>query len=94
MNTAAAKALASALQEASHTLDDVITKIHHLYERHNKPPEALVDEIGREIGQTHDEWEARLGLAIALQSVMLYVDDEAHVMACLQFVLDKGVSDR
>lgn len=94
--TAAAGALAALVKEYRQVLARLLEQMRKLYEEKNAPPRAIVDDVGREIGRTADQWQARQGVAVALRQLCAFLSDsDEHLLhAYLDLVEPAGVLDR
>ncbi|KAM6945032.1 stalled ribosome sensor GCN1 [Lycodopsis pacificus] len=91
---AAAEALSSAVSQYKDQAATVLGQLTELYHQKLYRPPPVLDALGRVISESPpDQWEARGGIALALNKLSLYLD-EAQVTPLFLFFVPDALNDR
>ncbi|MBN3289218.1 GCN1 kinase, partial [Polypterus senegalus] len=91
---AGAEALSNAVAQYRHQASDVMMKLVELYQEKLYRPPPKLDALGRTISEMPpDQWEARCGIALALNKLSQYLDC-SRVTPLFQFFVPEALHDR
>ncbi|XP_043924837.1 eIF-2-alpha kinase activator GCN1 [Protopterus annectens] len=91
---AAAEALSSAVSVYPEQAAEVLAKLMAIYQEKLYRPPPVLDALGRVISESPpDQWEARCGIAIALNRLAQYLD-RSQVKPLFQFFIPDALNDR
>uniref|UniRef100_A0A8C4T4N2 GCN1 activator of EIF2AK4 n=1 Tax=Erpetoichthys calabaricus TaxID=27687 RepID=A0A8C4T4N2_ERPCA len=91
---AGAEALSNAVAQYRHQASDVMMKLMELYQEKLYRPPPKLDALGRTISEMPpDQWEARCGIALALNKLSQYLDC-SRVTPLFQFFVPEALHDR
>uniref|UniRef100_A0A8C8HMZ4 TOG domain-containing protein n=1 Tax=Oncorhynchus tshawytscha TaxID=74940 RepID=A0A8C8HMZ4_ONCTS len=94
VRTAGAEALSSAISEYRDQSPLVLGQLNELYHQKLYRPPPVLDALGRVISeQPPDQWEARCGIALALNKLCQYLD-EPQVTPLFLFFVPDALNDR
>uniref|UniRef100_A0A8K9V568 GCN1 activator of EIF2AK4 n=1 Tax=Oncorhynchus mykiss TaxID=8022 RepID=A0A8K9V568_ONCMY len=94
VRTAGAEALSSAICEYRDQSPIVLGQLNELYHQKLYRPPPVLDALGRVISeQPPDQWEARCGIALALNKLCQYLD-EPQVTPLFLFFVPDALNDR
>ncbi|XP_031705252.1 eIF-2-alpha kinase activator GCN1 isoform X2 [Anarrhichthys ocellatus] len=94
VRSAAAEALSSAVSQYKDQAATVLGQLTELYHQKLYRPPPVLDALGRVISESPpDQWEARGGIALALNKLSLYLD-EAQVTPLFLFFVPDALNDR
>uniref|UniRef100_A0A4W5R6Q8 GCN1 activator of EIF2AK4 n=1 Tax=Hucho hucho TaxID=62062 RepID=A0A4W5R6Q8_9TELE len=94
VRTAGAEALSSAISEYRDQSPIVLGQLNELYHQKLYRPPPVLDALGRVISeQPPDQWEARCGIALALNKLCQYLD-EPQVTPLFLFFVPDALNDR
>ncbi|XP_012704734.2 eIF-2-alpha kinase activator GCN1 isoform X1 [Fundulus heteroclitus] len=94
IRTAAAEALSSAVSQYREQAATVLGQLTELYHQKLYRPPPVLDALGRVISESPpDQWEARCGIALALNQMSQYLD-EAQVTPLFLFFVPDALNDR
>ncbi|XP_069071140.1 stalled ribosome sensor GCN1 isoform X2 [Pleurodeles waltl] len=91
---AGAEALSSAVSQYRDQSSNVMKKLMEIYEEKLYRPPPVLDALGRVISESPpDQWEARCGIALALNKLSQYLDG-SQVKPLFQFFVPEALNDR
>nr|XP_003478419.1 eIF-2-alpha kinase activator GCN1 isoform X1 [Cavia porcellus] len=91
---AGAEALSQAVAQYHRHAADVMGRLMEIYQEKLYRPPPVLDALGRVISESPpDEWEARCGLALALNKLSQYLDS-SQVKPLFQFFVPDALNDR
>ncbi|XP_040898957.1 eIF-2-alpha kinase activator GCN1 [Toxotes jaculatrix] len=94
VRSAAAEALSSAVSEYRDQSATVLGQLTELYHQKLYRPPPVLDALGRVISEAPpDQWEARCGIALALNKLSQYLD-ESQVTPLFLFFVPDALNDR
>ncbi|XP_028269572.1 eIF-2-alpha kinase activator GCN1 [Parambassis ranga] len=94
IRTAAAEALSSAVSQYRDQSATVLSQLTELYHQKLYRPPPVLDALGRVISESPpDQWEARCGIALALNKLSQYLD-ESQVTPLFLFFVPDALNDR
>ncbi|XP_064822352.1 stalled ribosome sensor GCN1-like [Oncorhynchus masou masou] len=94
VRTAGAEALSSAISEYRDQSPAVLGQLNELYHQKLYRPPPILDALGRVISeQPPDQWEARCGIALALNKLCQYLE-EPQVTPLFLFFVPDALNDR
>ncbi|KAM9858158.1 stalled ribosome sensor GCN1 [Aulostomus maculatus] len=94
VRSAAAEALSSAVSQYRDQSATVLTQLTELYHQKLYRPPPVLDALGRVISEAPpDQWEARCGIALALNKLSQYLD-ESQVTPLFLFFVPDALNDR
>ncbi|XP_075960575.1 stalled ribosome sensor GCN1 [Anarhichas minor] len=94
VRSAAAEALSSAVSQYKDQAATVLGQLTELYHQKLYRPPPVLDALGRVISESPpDQWEARGGIALALNKLSPYLD-EAQVTPLFLFFVPDALNDR
>nr|XP_043881729.1 eIF-2-alpha kinase activator GCN1 [Solea senegalensis] len=94
VRSAAADALSHAASEYRDQCATVLSQLTELYQKKLYRPPPVLDALGRVISESPpDQWEARCGIAVALNKLSQYLD-EAQVTPLFLFFVPDALNDR
>ncbi|KAK9522292.1 hypothetical protein VZT92_018767 [Zoarces viviparus] len=94
VRSAAAEALSSAVSQYKDQAATVLGQLTELYHQKLYRPPPVLDALGRVISESPpDQWEARGGIALALNKLSLHLD-EAQVTPLFLFFVPDALNDR
>ncbi|KAK6483659.1 eIF-2-alpha kinase activator GCN1-like [Huso huso] len=91
---AGAEALSRAVAQYSRQAAQVLGKLMEIYQEKLYRPPPVLDALGRVISEAPpDQWEARCGIALALNKLSQYLDG-SQVTPLFQFFVPEALNDR
>uniref|UniRef100_A0A9J8BGY3 GCN1 activator of EIF2AK4 n=1 Tax=Cyprinus carpio carpio TaxID=630221 RepID=A0A9J8BGY3_CYPCA len=94
VRSAGAEALSSAVSQYREQSATVLTKLTELYHQKLYRPPPVLDTLGRVISEAPpDQWEARCGIALALNKLAEFLD-ESQVTPLFLFFVPDALNDR
>ncbi|XP_030646777.1 eIF-2-alpha kinase activator GCN1 [Chanos chanos] len=94
VRTAGAEALSSAVSQYRDQAPSVLAQLTELYHQKLYRPPPVLDALGRVISEAPpDQWEARCGIALALNKLAQYLD-ETQVTPLFLFFVPDALNDR
>uniref|UniRef100_A0A8D3C7P7 GCN1 activator of EIF2AK4 n=1 Tax=Scophthalmus maximus TaxID=52904 RepID=A0A8D3C7P7_SCOMX len=94
VRTAVAEALSRAVSEYRDQSATVLGQLTELYQKKLYRPPPVLDALGRVISEAPpDQWEARCGIALALNKLSQYLD-ESQVTPLFLFFVPDALNDR
>uniref|UniRef100_A0A672G9N7 GCN1 activator of EIF2AK4 n=1 Tax=Salarias fasciatus TaxID=181472 RepID=A0A672G9N7_SALFA len=94
IRSAAAEALSSAVSQYKDQSATVLSQLTELYHQKLYRPPPVLDALGRVISEAPpDQWEARCGIALALNKLSQYLD-ESQVTPLFLFFVPDALNDR
>uniref|UniRef100_A0A673CG70 GCN1 activator of EIF2AK4 n=1 Tax=Sphaeramia orbicularis TaxID=375764 RepID=A0A673CG70_9TELE len=94
VRSAAAEALSSAVSQYKDQAATVLSQLTELYHQKLYRPPPVLDALGRVISEAPpDQWEARCGIALALNKLSQYLD-ESQVTPLFLFFVPDALNDR
>ncbi|KAM6931319.1 stalled ribosome sensor GCN1 [Xenentodon cancila] len=94
IRSAAAEALSSAVSQYTDQSATVLGQLTELYHQKLYRPPPVLDALGRVISEAPpDQWEARCGIALALNKLSQYLD-ESQVTPLFLFFVPDALNDR
>uniref|UniRef100_A0A8C2BGT6 GCN1 activator of EIF2AK4 n=1 Tax=Cyprinus carpio TaxID=7962 RepID=A0A8C2BGT6_CYPCA len=94
VRSAGAEALSSAVSQYRDQSATVLTKLTELYHQKLYRPPPVLDTLGRVISEAPpDQWEARCGIALALNKLAEFLD-ESQVTPLFLFFVPDALNDR
>uniref|UniRef100_A0A6Q2XNK9 TOG domain-containing protein n=1 Tax=Esox lucius TaxID=8010 RepID=A0A6Q2XNK9_ESOLU len=94
VRSAGAEALSSAINQYRDQAPTVLGQLNELYHEKLYRPPPVLDALGRVISeQAPDQWEARCGIALALNKLSQYLD-EPQVTPLFLFFVPDALNDR
>ncbi|KAJ8263285.1 hypothetical protein COCON_G00157420 [Conger conger] len=94
VRTAGAEALSSAVSQYRGQAPAVLGQLTELYHQKLYRPPPVLDALGRVISESPpDQWEARCGIALALNKLSQYLD-ESEVTPLFLFFVPDALNDR
>ncbi|KAJ8285786.1 hypothetical protein GJAV_G00030940 [Gymnothorax javanicus] len=94
VRSAGAEALSSAVSQYSDQAPAVLGQLTELYHQKLYRPPPVLDALGRVISESPpDQWEARCGIALALNKLSQYLD-ESQVTPLFLFFVPDALNDR
>nr|XP_023696536.1 eIF-2-alpha kinase activator GCN1 [Paramormyrops kingsleyae] len=94
VRSAAADALSSAVSSYQGQAPAVLARLIELYQQRLYRPPPVLDALGRVISEAPpDQWEARCGIALALNKLAQYLD-ESQVTPLFLFFVPDALNDR
>ncbi|MGH0163427.1 UNVERIFIED_CONTAM: hypothetical protein FKN15_071377 [Acipenser sinensis] len=91
---AGAEALSRAVAQYSRQAAQVLGKLMEIYQEKLYRPPPVLDALGRVISEAPpDQWEARCGIALALNKLSHYLDG-SQVTPLFQFFVPEALNDR
>ncbi|XP_070759930.1 stalled ribosome sensor GCN1 [Enoplosus armatus] len=94
VRSAAAEALSSAVSQYRDQSATVLGQLTELYHQKLYRPPPVLDALGRVISESPpDQWEARCGIALALNKLSQYLD-ESQVTPLFLFFVPDALNDR
>ncbi|XP_063049670.1 stalled ribosome sensor GCN1 [Engraulis encrasicolus] len=94
VRSAGAEALSSAVNQYSDQSAPVLAQLTELYQQKLYRPPPVLDALGRVISEAPpDQWEARCGIALALNKMAQYLD-ESQVTPLFLFFVPDALNDR
>ncbi|XP_063049732.1 stalled ribosome sensor GCN1-like, partial [Engraulis encrasicolus] len=94
VRSAGAEALSSAVNQYSDQSAPVLAQLTELYQQKLYRPPPVLDALGRVISEAPpDQWEARCGIALALNKLAQYLD-ESQVTPLFLFFVPDALNDR
>ncbi|XP_033829216.1 eIF-2-alpha kinase activator GCN1 [Periophthalmus magnuspinnatus] len=91
---AAAEALSSAISQYKDQSATVLSQLTELYQQKLYRPPPVLDGLGRVISESPpDQWEARCGIALALNKLSEYLD-ESQITPLFLFFVPDALNDR
>ncbi|XP_041079614.1 eIF-2-alpha kinase activator GCN1 isoform X2 [Polyodon spathula] len=91
---AGAEALSRAVAQYSRQAAQVLGKLMEIYQEKLYRPPPVLDALGRVISEAPpDQWEARCGIALALNKLSQYLDS-SQVTPLFQFFVPEALNDR
>uniref|UniRef100_A0A4W3H8T3 GCN1 activator of EIF2AK4 n=1 Tax=Callorhinchus milii TaxID=7868 RepID=A0A4W3H8T3_CALMI len=91
---AGAEALSNAVAQYQSQAAQVMTKLIEIYQEKLFRPPPVLDALGRVISESPpDQWEARCGIALALNKLSEYLDG-SQVKLLFQFFVPEALNDR
>uniref|UniRef100_A0AAY4DUG9 TOG domain-containing protein n=1 Tax=Denticeps clupeoides TaxID=299321 RepID=A0AAY4DUG9_9TELE len=94
VRAAGAEALSSAVSQYRNQSSTVLAQLTELYHKKLYRPPPVLDALGRVISEAPpDQWEARCGMALALNKLSQYLE-ESHVLPLFKFFVPDALNDR
>ncbi|XP_061586476.1 stalled ribosome sensor GCN1 [Cololabis saira] len=94
IRSAAAEAMSSAVSQYTDQSATVLGQLTELYHQKLYRPPPILDALGRVISEAPpDQWEARCGIALALNKLSQYLD-ESQVTPLFLFFVPDALNDR
>uniref|UniRef100_A0A452HQ02 TOG domain-containing protein n=1 Tax=Gopherus agassizii TaxID=38772 RepID=A0A452HQ02_9SAUR len=91
---AGAEALSKAVEQYRNQAAEVMSKLMEIYQEKLYRPPPVLDALGRVISESPpDQWEARCGIALALNKLSQYLDS-SQVKPLFQFFVPDALNDR
>uniref|UniRef100_A0A670KGB9 GCN1 activator of EIF2AK4 n=1 Tax=Podarcis muralis TaxID=64176 RepID=A0A670KGB9_PODMU len=91
---AGAEALSKSVEQYRSQTRDVMTKLMEIYQEKLYRPPPVLDALGRVISESPpDQWEARCGIALALNKLSEHLDS-SQVKPLFQFFVPDALNDR
>ncbi|KAH0625453.1 hypothetical protein JD844_014982 [Phrynosoma platyrhinos] len=91
---AGAEALSKSVEQYRSQTRDVMTKLMEIYQEKLYRPPPVLDALGRVISESPpDQWEARCGIALALNKLSQHLDG-SQVKPLFQFFVPDALNDR
>ncbi|XP_053135159.1 eIF-2-alpha kinase activator GCN1 [Hemicordylus capensis] len=91
---AGAEALSEGVEQYRSQTKDVMTKLMEIYQEKLYRPPPVLDALGRVISESPpDQWEARCGIALALNKLSQHLDS-SEVKPLFQFFVPDALNDR
>ncbi|KAL8180480.1 UNVERIFIED_CONTAM: translational activator of GCN4, partial [Gekko kuhli] len=91
---AGAEALSKGVEQYRSQTRDVMTKLMEIYQEKLYRPPPVLDALGRVISESPpDQWEARCGIALALNKLSQHLDS-SQVKPLFQFFVPDALNDR
>uniref|UniRef100_A0A8C8VR02 TOG domain-containing protein n=1 Tax=Pelusios castaneus TaxID=367368 RepID=A0A8C8VR02_9SAUR len=91
---ASAEALSMAVGQFQNQAAEVMSKLMEIYQEKLYRPPPVLDALGRVISESPpDQWEARCGIALALNRLSQYLDS-SQVKPLFQFFVPDALNDR
>ncbi|XP_015280782.1 PREDICTED: translational activator GCN1 [Gekko japonicus] len=91
---AGAEALSKSVEQYRSQTRDVMTKLMEIYQEKLYRPPPVLDALGRVISESPpDQWEARCGIALALNKLSQHLDS-SQVKPLFQFFVPDALNDR
>uniref|UniRef100_K7G7X0 GCN1 activator of EIF2AK4 n=1 Tax=Pelodiscus sinensis TaxID=13735 RepID=K7G7X0_PELSI len=91
---AGAEALSKAVEQYRNQAAEVMSKLIEIYQEKLYRPPPVLDALGRVISESPpDQWEARCGIALALNKLSQYLDS-SQVKPLFQFFVPDALNDR
>ncbi|EMP24440.1 Translational activator GCN1 [Chelonia mydas] len=91
---AGAEALSKAVEQYRNQAAEVMSKLMEIYQEKLYRPPPVLDALGRMISESPpDQWEARCGIALALNKLSQYLDS-SQVKPLFQFFVPDALNDR
>ncbi|XP_077163690.1 stalled ribosome sensor GCN1 isoform X1 [Paroedura picta] len=91
---AGAEALSKSVEQYRSQTRDVLTKLMEIYQEKLYRPPPVLDALGRVISESPpDQWEARCGIALALNKLSQHLDS-SQVKPLFQFFVPDALNDR